>query len=330
VFATIAATLGLFAAASAVAASPGSYSLITPYDEPGTETTVTGVNDAEYMTGNVADAAGNGPAFIRDPSGDYTTFDNPRLPTTQAGGINNENEVTANDLGPNHITRRSVEYVRDSSGVLKTLRYPKTAAKLHGTPRGLNDHGTIVGNYWKNKAGNFEREGYIKKGSHFVSLDLGLDTTAQGVNNHGKVVGTVEVSPGVKTGFVFDKGLVVFIKDPSAGQGGSTSLESINDHGLAVGEWQSAAGDVHPFEYRLGSQTFTDLTPPMSPTGTNFAALSVNNGGDVILNNGAGTNYLYRPFHVMGGVPEPGAWTVMLLGMAALGARLRRRRSIAT
>jgi hypothetical protein len=309
-------------AAAAPRATAGAYALITPYDEPGTQTTVTGINDAGYVTGDITDAQGNGPAFVRDPSGVYQTFVDPPMVTTQAGDINNNNQVTANTLGYYKDAKASTEFLLSPSGAETNIVYPKDGANLHGSPKGINDEGVVVGDYWRNTQGVYFLEGYIEDGSSFTTLDFGANTSARGINDAGVVVGWSEMSPGTAEGFIDDKGATTFLSDPAEGAGGSTFFEDINNHGLIVGEWVGTDGSTHPFEYNTRHDTFLNFKPPTG--GPDYSALGINDRNQVVLSNGAGVNYRYDPFAP--GVPEPATWTMLLAGFAGMGLALRRRR----
>ena len=320
------AVLGL--AGGAARATPIGYNLITPYDEPGAQTTVTGVNNAGYMTGDIKNVDGTGAAFVRDPSGDYKLFENPVQTTTQAGDINNDNVVVANSLGPNKNTQRSTQFIRAPDGALTALTVPKTGAKLRGAAHGINDDGVVVGDQWVRTGGDLVQQGYIASNKKVVPLAIGTATSARGINAAGKVVGWARTAPNVVQGFVFNQGHVKLINDPNAPAGASTTLEAINAHGLAVGEWTGADGNSHPFEYDLHLGTFTELAPPVG--GPSFFAVDVNDQREVALTNDQGINLLYNPLRNPSGVPEPASWSMMLIGVGALGSMLRNRRPAKT
>ena len=64
-------------------------------------------------------------------------------------------------------------------------------------------------------------------------------------------------------------------------------------------------------------------------TNSTFSRLSTN--GDISDNNGNGINIVVYAGNaapvLLGGVPEPASWALMMIGFGGLGALLRRRRS---
>jgi hypothetical protein len=317
--------LGLVGLAPA-AALAGSYSLITPFDDPGVQTKITGINDLGYMSGSLADDKGRGPALVRSPDGSYETFSEGDQAATQATDINNSNTVSGNGVGSKRAVSASRPFIRTSTGEISTPINHKTGATLHGPVNGLNDAGVVVGDTWRRVAGVKTRVGYMDDGATTKFIEIGAATSARGVNRFDQVVGSAEVAPGVTVGFYWANEHVRLIADPNADANSSTVLEDINNCGLAVGEWQGSDGRFHPFEYDAHSDTFVELTPPTG--GATFTALGVNNRDQVVLSNDQGVNYLYNAYPT-GTVPEPSTWAILLVGMAALGWSFRANRRLA-
>jgi hypothetical protein len=93
--------------------------------------------------------------------------------------------------------------------------------------------------------------------------------------------------------------------------------------------------------FRLSLQTSAVASGPMSSASAEFASSSFKlptgrdafnladgvaaNAGDYLVNN-----RFLDPLAPAAGVPEPAAWTLMILGFGAAGAMLRRRRLAST
>lgn len=315
------AALGVLSLSSG-AATAGSYTLITPYSGAGASTGVLGINDAGFMTGSIYNADGSIDGFIRSPTGVYSTFT--AGAQTFGRNISNSNSIAGFATDSSGVVATDTTFVRASDGVITDLTNPTTSAALHGFAQGQNASGAVVGDYYFSSGGHTYRHGFELSGSTFTDISVGPSftqrTMARGINDAGVIVGFTSAL-GVTRGFVDTAGVITFVIDPDPANSGTTVLQDINNAGLAVGGFVDAAGNSHAFEFNTLTDTFTNLTPP---TGTNYDAFGINGLGQVVL-TGDGGNYLYDPL----GVPEPGTWVLMTLGMAGLGGALRRRGPVA-
>jgi hypothetical protein len=112
----------------------------------------------------------------------------------------------------------------------------------------------------------------------------------------------------------------------------ATPITNITDLALESNEFGAFTATLQAYDglTYLGSQSFmsTSADDPGSQMSFNFSSaaitsivLSSTNDGAGLGLGGAGGTGGYS-----GGVPEPTAWALMLLGVAGLGATLRRRR----
>ena len=126
---------------------------------------------------------------------------------------------------------------------------------------GMNNHGTVIGNYIANGGG-------VTSG--FVALDGGPGVTLQipnsgggvlmtGVNSSDVAVGLVASATGYHPqGFQYTAGQLTYINYPAASQ---TAALGINDSGTIVGYGVATSGDILPFT--LSSKgVFTPLSVP--------------------------------------------------------------------
>jgi probable HAF family extracellular repeat protein len=241
----------------------------------------------------------------------------------QARAIDNTNAVSgyATDATGSLLTDN--EFRHPQVGPTTLLQNPTTVSYLHGIAQGMNNLGAIVGDFFTGSG--TQRHGFILNGSSFTELQLpGLPNdrvAARGITNSGTVVGW-DVRNGVQEGFVYKNGSFSFVSDPNAV--GITVLESINNHGIASGEWSDAAGNSHGFIYDTVHGLFTEINVPGA---ANVSAFGINDLGQVILTTDLATgpnNFIYST----GGVPEPATWALMIAGAFGLGAALRRRRAL--
>jgi hypothetical protein len=276
------------------------------------------------MTGSISYSDNSSLGFLRSPSGVYTTFSDGY--GTVGRGINAGNEVTGyvvTDSSQN--TRTDSQFLRRPDGTLTTLVNPDTSQPLHGIAQGINTAGAIGGDYFFQVPGvGTERHGYILDGGSFTDLSIpgspDIPVAARGINDSGAVVGFVSVG-GADEGFIYSGGAFTFVNDPNPLAVGGTYFSAENNAGLIVGSWLDAADDSHAFEYDPTADAFRDFNVPGA---TNTQAFGVNDLGEVTITTDIASgpnNFLYNP----ASVPEPAAWAAMLLGLASVGATLRRR-----
>ena len=88
------------------------------------------------------------------------------------------------------------------------------------------------------------------------------------------IAGFTVDSSGVQHGFIERGGRFTAVNDPHAGtaSGQGTSVGSINDAGVVVGNYFDASGVVHGFTERRG--VFTPVEDPAGPGGTNAGGIS--------------------------------------------------------
>jgi probable HAF family extracellular repeat protein len=317
--AAICATGFLFSTSAAAAAS---LSVITPYADPlGGSTEVHGVNNAGWMTGSIDRPDGTYVGFIRDPGGAYTTFSYDAF--TQGRAISETNDVAVEVLTDSFNPREGRQIVRSADGSTTTLQNPNGGAVLHGIPGGFNSAGTMVGDFYS-PPGSSLRHGYILDGSSFTVLDVPGYTfaAARGINDAGTVVGWFFDGGERDRAYIYSGGAFQIVDHPGANVL-TTFFQDVNNHGIAVGDWQDMTGAEHPFTYDINTQTFTDFDLPGGAPGT---AWGIDDAGRIVITTtrefGA-VSYLYDP---NGSVPEPALWMGLILGFGMAGAALRRGR----
>jgi hypothetical protein len=313
------ASLAIAGAAQAASLTP----IPSFVDPAGGTTSVLGINNAGWMTGNILEPDGTNLGFVRDAGGTYTTFSVGGLPSTFGRAIDNSNNVIGYATDASNGFQTDTEYVRAPGGAVTVLQNPNTSANLHGIAQGANDAGAIVGDYLSGPGATGPQIGFVLNGASFTSLVApgSSRTSARGIENDGTVAGWAIIG-GVETGFILKGGVYSFFEDPNAAPGSAgTVFENINNNGLVSGEWNDADGNGHAFEFNSVTDMFTDIVVAGA---ANSSAFGLNDAGDVVVTTdltGGPNNFVFNA----ASVPEPAAWAMLVMGFFGLGSALRRR-----
>jgi len=242
----------------------------------------------------------------------FTNFTANPLKTTRARLLNILGSTTAMALGINSAGTvvgtdgHGNAFSLNRHGVLKTF-IPDGGSSA--TAFGINDRVNIVGQYVTSTA----TPGFIlvHGGKSLITINQPTGVTsdvinAQGINNHGLVVGFYLGNDGQVHGFTASDRAATNgtltgtpVADPTIptipGEPGATFMFSqilgINDHGIAVGYFGDSTLSQHGFFYNTntGKYTFLDdpnaafFTNPLSPTGTSEITqiTGITNSGEI-------------------------------------------------
>jgi hypothetical protein len=157
-------------------------------------------------------------------------------------------------------------------------------------------------------------DSYTGLGSEFITYDLGdhklIDGSGQDVNVYEVDSGNVEFSS--MQIFVSADGSHFF--DISGSIGPAVDLVGDEAHGNASFRKSYDVGDA---VLGLGASAFQ------------FVRIQGTGSGGISTNNGFDLDAIGIVNHTAGGVPEPGAWALMILGFGGIGWSARRRRGFA-
>jgi probable HAF family extracellular repeat protein len=305
--------VGALAALGVARADPSSATTLSAF---GDSTYATGINSTDQIVGLYTNESGNHGFFYNGDA--YTTLDDPQGFGTEALGINDSGQIVGfyNAGGSAH----GFVY---TGGTYTTLDDP--AAKNITVAYDINDLGSIVGTY--NDGSGFIR-GYLYSGDTYTTVDdpLGVSTYATGINASGEIVGFYYAAgapsgsfPGLDAhGFLYSSGAYAALNDPLGVNG--TFPYAINGLGEIVGFYYDASDIAHGFSYDDGRY----MTIGGSLGGSaDVIARGINaTGGIVGFYGGSGGDYFRGSgdhyYGFLAAVPEPSAWTMMMLGFASL------------
>ena len=197
----------------------------------------------------------------------FTVIDYPGATNTYAQGINKGGDI----VGYYGISGVQHGYLL-SAGKFTVIDYPGAT----GTSAwGINSQGDIVGQYTDSTG----HHGFLLSKGKFTQLDYpGGDTTPEGINSAGDIVGMLQLPGKPMQGFL-RKGTTwtandAFLDSPS------TSMNcwlGINDAGVMVGHLATRAGNQHGVVYSKGSTALLDYG-----AGGSLQAYGINLAGDIV------------------------------------------------
>jgi hypothetical protein len=266
------------------------------YPNSGNMTEATGINNLNQIVGDYKDAFGFH-GFVYE-SGFFMSVDySPSALATFLDGINDNGEIS----GTYFVNPPAVGFgFLYSNGTAMPLVVPGFTFLELG---GINDTGQVVGT--TGFSGIVYANGAISAVQHLGSSGFGAQTSFEGINSSGQIVGYYYPNAPINNapqGFLYSAG--TFTDFPVS------YLTGINDSGEIVGS--NVGGDS--FVYQDG--TFTSIHVP---GGRNTRAQGINNAGDIVgeYDDSTGTHgFLAVPVPA----PEPTSFTFLFVGSLAAGA----------
>ena len=248
-------------------------------------TQATGINATGTVVGWYFDSQTSGHGFLRDSSGNITTFD---VPGTSSGYWQGTFAWAINDVGTvvgSYTTTSSTSFqgfLRDADGNFTTFDIPgETINRDTQGPSGINDAGQIVGIV----EGNPGENGFLGMTSSTFSVftpDAGY-TEYVSINSFGLVAGTYADATALALhGFSRDVlGNITTFDVPGAIQteaGYGTWASSLNERGVIAGSWVDTNFIGHGYvRSSAGAITSFDVPGAASSGGT-----AINASGTIV------------------------------------------------
>lgn len=314
------AVLALLAVALTVApAWADSYNFFS-FDGPnsGAGTTVNGINNLDQIVGFSVDANDNVTNWTRNVNGSFKTLNLPN--GSLANGIN---------FTPSIVGQNGANAFVYAGGVYSQLAYVNGSTTAEAA-FGINDVGTIVGQYTDSNTGT--SPGFVYANNQFTILNPVADdvaVNAQGVNQGGLVTGFYSTDGVHSHGFFYNSSNKQYqlVADPNMPNFVFSQILGINDNGLAVGYYGTANGSQHGFLYNINTQQYTFLDDPMQGIIGGVSITQITGIGDdgEIAGFYVGTDGLQHGFYATDTVPEPSSLVMLGTGVLGVAGVIRRK-----
>lgn len=278
--------------ALSTAANAGSQLIpIVPFPNA-TSTSVFGIADdnntiaGSYVSGE--DGLTHG--FYGTLDGNYTTYDFPGAPDTQARAIDGKGRLIT---GFSNITATHCEFVEWQANLNsgRSEQITKDEVPLFGIVMGMSKENGFAGDYCTDDGVIHGQLGARYKWASDVTTPFDSPYTGErGVNSAGLVVGFyVDPDTGLQLGTLTQGGTTSVFTYPSD-QENYTVFEGVNNSGLTAGQWGDTSGIVHSFTYNTRNGNVTQIDDPNA--GSFTQAWGVNRNGLVAVSSDAGA-YIY-------------------------------------
>jgi hypothetical protein len=201
------------------------------------------INDLGEIAGVFWDSSSVEHGFVRDASGNYTTFDIPGGSAVMNAVLNQSGEVAGtynvHTTGANY----TYGYVMDATGNITTFDVP---GDVYGTSVvGINDSGQVTGTYYPTvNPQEFVRDQF----GNITTYNIAGYIWTAGIEDNGSVVGTYKVTnSNTRKGWQMTTGdVLTYFKDPSAGSQG-TYPWCVSGNGKIAGYYFDSQGNTHGF-----------------------------------------------------------------------------------
>jgi hypothetical protein len=198
--------------------------------------------------------------FIRDSSGNFTTYNVPNSSQTWFNRRNAKGDTVGYYTDSTAAVKLCPTCTHDhgfllSGSAVLSVDYPG-AQRTWLT--GINYWGTVVGNYTtpSGSTGAFRLKNGVLTSIHFPGS---TSTTASSISDTGVIVGGYSDTQGLGHGFVLQNGVYTTLDNPKADPSSGTRVDDINSSGAIVGSYYNGPL-AHSFIYING--VFKEIIVP--------------------------------------------------------------------
>lgn len=214
-----------------------------------------------------------------------TTIDYPGASITDPLAVSNNGRVAGTFVDAASGATKGFE--RFADGTLSSPIIDPNDNQNFTRAIGVNNAGTVVGDYLNLTGGVFTYHGFMLSGGNFTTFDHGgpFSTTLTGINDKGDLAGTFGSSVQANQGFVDINGK---ISDFAPSGATSTFTAAINNQDQVVGQYTDSSNDTHGF-FRDSNGAMTSIDVPGA---TSTAAVGINDAGQITgtFADGSGTH----------------------------------------
>lgn len=163
----------------------------------------------------------------------FINFNYPGALQTTAEAVNNFNHLVGVYFDRTGTIQRGFLY---QNGKFSSFSGPNNTTDTEAS--GINNKGQIVGRYFDSTSKRLKAFLLDSSGFHTLNIPSTGDAYAEGINDNGVIVGTIENADGSEFAYYWVNGKVTTFQD----SGMPTSAHGINDAGQIVGSFDNGTG----------------------------------------------------------------------------------------
>lgn len=180
----------------------------------------------------------------------FKDFNYPGALQTTAEAVNNMNQVVGAYFDSTGTIQRAFLF---RSGKFSSFSGPNGTTDTEAS--GINNNGQVVGRYFDSTSGHMKAFLKDSTGFHTLNIPTTGDALAEGINDAGVIVGTIDNSDGSEFAYTIISGKVTTFQNA----GMNTSAHGINNSGQIVGSFDNGTGTRIGY-IRATNGTFTTFS----------------------------------------------------------------------